>query len=106
LTLNIGVRYDLQTFEAGNLITNPLYLPSGKIPTISHNVSPRFGFAYAVGEHRSLAIRGGFGLFYMQIPSMYASQVATDNGITQGEIFLDNMIPSNAAVFPSIQPLW
>ena len=100
LTLNIGLRYDLQTFEAGNLITNPLYLPSGKIPTVSHNVSPRFGFAYAVGEHRSLAIRGGFGVFYMQIPSMYASQVATDNGITQGEIFLDNMIPSNAAVFP------
>ncbi len=32
-TLNVGVRYDLQTFQAGNLISNPLYPPSGKIPT-------------------------------------------------------------------------
>ena len=32
-TLNLGVRYDLQTFQPGKLITNPLYLPSGKIPT-------------------------------------------------------------------------
>ncbi len=52
LTLNVGVRYDLQTFEAGTLITNPLYLPSGKIPTVSNNVSPRIGFAYATGEHQ------------------------------------------------------
>jgi outer membrane receptor protein involved in Fe transport len=100
LTLNVGVRYDLQTFEAGNLITNPLYLPSGKIPSIDHNVSPRIGFAYSAGEHQALLIRGGFGIFYTQIPSMYASQVANDNGITQGEIFLDNMIPADAAVFP------
>ncbi len=100
LTLNVGVRYDLQTFQAGNLITNPLYLPSGKIPAISNNVSPRIGFAYSFGQHQSVTMRGGFGLFYIQIPSMYASQVATDNGVTQGQLFLDNMIPSNAAVFP------
>ena len=100
LTWNIGLRYDLQTFEAGNLITNPLYLPSGRIPTISNNVSPRIGFAYDLGQKQALVVRGGFGLFYMQIPSMYASQVATDNGISQSQVFLDNTIPSNAAVFP------
>ncbi|MGB8769034.1 MAG: TonB-dependent receptor, partial [Candidatus Korobacteraceae bacterium] len=100
LNLNFGVRYDLQTFEAGPLVTNPLYLPSGKIPTVSHNVSPRIGFAYSAGGRRPVAIHGGFGVFYMQIPSMYASQVATDNGVTQGEIFLDNMVPAQAAVFP------
>ncbi len=100
LTLNIGVRYDLQTFEAGKLTTNPLYLPSGKIPSIGSNVSPRIGFAYAAGEGRSLVIHGGFGLFYVQIPSMYASQVATDNGVSGGQVFLDNMIAADAAVFP------
>ncbi len=100
LTLNVGVRYDLQTFEAGTLITNPLYLPSGKIPTVNNNVSPRIGFAYATGDRQSLVIHGGFGLFYMQIPSMYAAQVASDNGVSGGQIFLDNMIPAQAAVFP------
>ena len=32
-TLNVGVRYDLQTFEPGPLVSNPLYPPSGKVPT-------------------------------------------------------------------------
>jgi Carboxypeptidase regulatory-like domain/TonB dependent receptor len=100
LNLNVGVRYDLQTFEAGSLVTNALYLPSGKIPTVAHNVSPRIGFSYALGDRRTSVVHGGFGIFYMQIPSMYVSQVATDNGITGGQIFLDNMIPADAAVFP------
>ncbi len=99
-TLNVGVRYDLQAFQAGNLITNPLYLPSGKIPTDVNNFSPRIGFSYALGDRHPLLVRGGFGIFYTQIPSMYASQVATDNGISQSSIFLDNMIPAQAAVFP------
>ncbi|MDR3746709.1 MAG: TonB-dependent receptor [Acidobacteriota bacterium] len=101
LTLNLGVRYDLQAFQAGNLVTNPLYLPSGKIPTETHNFSPRFGFAYNVGERNPWVIRGGGGIYYMQIPSMYASQVATDNGITQSQLLLDMMVPAQAAVFPS-----
>ena len=99
-TLNLGVRYDLQTFQAGNLIANPLYAPSGKIPTDVNNVSPRIGFAYGIGDRHPLMVRGGFGIFYTQIPSMYVSQVATDNGISQSSIFLDNMIPAQAAVFP------
>jgi Carboxypeptidase regulatory-like domain len=99
-TLNFGVRYDLQTFQAGNLISNPLYLPSGKIPTDLNNVSPRIGFAWGIGDRHPLMVRGGFGLFYTQIPSMYASQVATDNGISQSSLYLDNMIPAQAAVFP------
>ena len=99
-TLNLGIRYDLQTFQAGNLITNPLYAPSGKIPTDWNNLSPRIGFSYSMGDRHPLLLRGGFGIFYTQIPSMYASQVATDNGVSQSRIFLDNMIPAQAALFP------
>ena len=29
-TLNIGIRYDLQTFEPGPLVSNPLYRAVGK----------------------------------------------------------------------------
>ena len=100
LTLNAGVRYDLQTFEPGNLITNPLYSPSGKIPTNSHNFSPRFGFSYSIGDRQTWVFRGGAGIFYVPIPAMYASQVAIDNGVSGGQIFLDNSIPAQAAVFP------
>ncbi len=47
-----------------------------------------------------MVIRGGAGIFYMQIPSMYVSQVATDNGLQQTQLFLDLMQPAQAALFP------
>jgi len=99
-TVNIGVRYDLQTFEPGQLVSNPLYPPAGKVPTNSHNVSPRVGFSYSFGERRPFVIRGGAGIFYTPIPAMYASQVANRNGVTQSQLFLDLMQPAQAALFP------
>ena len=33
LTVNVGLRYDLQTFDISDLLSNPLYAPSGKVPT-------------------------------------------------------------------------
>ena len=100
-TLNAGIRYDLQTFEPGPLVSNPLYPASGKVPTDMNNFSPRIGFAYSLGEKHPTVIRGDGGLFYMPIPAMYASQVATDNGIQQSQLFLNLMIPAQAALFPS-----
>jgi outer membrane receptor protein involved in Fe transport len=106
-TLNAGIRYDLQTFEPGPLVSNPLYPASGKVPTDMNNFSPRIGFAYSLGEKHPTVIRGGGGLFYMPIPAMYASQVATDNGIQQSQLFLNLMIPAQAALFPELpQRLW
>ena len=100
-TLNFGVRYDLQTFEPGALASNPLYPPSGKVPADLNNFSPRLGFAYSTRGEHPLVIRGGGGLFYMPIPAMYVSQVATDTGLTQSQLFLDMMQPAQAALFPS-----
>jgi hypothetical protein len=100
-TLNAGIRYDLQTFEPGPLVSNPLYPASGKVPTDMNNFAPRIGFAYQFGEKHPTVMRGGGGLFYMPIPAMYAAQVATDNGIQQGSIFLNLMVPAQAALFPS-----
>ena len=100
LTVNAGVRYDLQTFEVPGLVSNPLYAPSGQMPTDSNNFSPRVGFTYAIGARHPIVLRGGFGRFYSLIPGMYASKVETDNGLTQGQLFLDVMNAANAAVFP------
>lgn len=100
LTLNLGLRYDLQTFQPGDLQSNPLYAPSGKVPTDLNNFSPRIGFAYSTGDRHPMEIRGGAGIFYMQVPSMYVSQVATDNGLQQTQLFLDLMKPAQAALFP------
>ena len=99
-TLNLGLRYDLQTFEPGALQSNPLYAPAGKVPTDLNNFSPRLGFAYSTHGEHPLVIRGGGGLFYMPIPAMYASQVASDTG-QSSQLFLDMMQPAQAALFSS-----
>lgn len=100
-TLNVGVRYDLQTFEPGTLISNPLYPASGKVPTDRTNFAPRLGFAYSVGKKYTTVIRGGAGIFYMPIPAMYVAQVGTDNGIQGSQLFLNLMNPEDAALFPA-----
>ncbi len=100
-TLDAGIRWDLQTFLVDGLVSNPLYTPSGKMPSDLNNFSPRLGFSWSLGDRNPLVVRGGAGRFYSLVPSIYASQVATDNGLAQSHLFLDLMQPADAAIFPT-----
>jgi hypothetical protein len=100
LGVTLGVRYDLQTFRTDRLESNPLWPDSGKVPLDRNNVAPRFGFAYELGDDRPLMVRGGYGLFYTHIPSIYTSAIETENGINRTHLFLDNMDFYDRQVFP------
>ena len=54
LTLNAGVRYDLQFLET--------------ISTDTNNISPRLGFAWSPMASGRTVVRGSFGLFYDRVP--------------------------------------
>ena len=54
LTLNLGLRYDLQFLEPINTDTN--------------NVSPRVGFAWSPSASHDLVVRGNAGLFFDRVP--------------------------------------
>ena len=54
LTLNLGLRYDLQFLET--------------IDTDRNNVSPRAGFAWTPFASRNLVVRGSAGLFFDRVP--------------------------------------
>jgi len=54
LTLNAGLRYDLQFLET--------------ISTDRNNLSPRLGFAWSPFGSRRTVVRGSYGLFYDRIP--------------------------------------
>ncbi len=101
LALNIGVRWDLQTFSTAGLISNPLFPPSGKVPYNSHNFAPRAGLAYSLGKTRPLVIRAGYGIFYVRIPQIYNSAIATENGITNSQVFLNNTNFYDHLLFPT-----
>jgi outer membrane receptor protein involved in Fe transport len=54
ITLNLGLRYDLQFLETINRDTN--------------NISPRLGFAWMPFDSRKTLVRGSGGLFYDRVP--------------------------------------
>ena len=54
VTLNLGVRYDLQFLQTINTDTN--------------NVSPRLGVAWSPFDSRRTIVRGSAGLFYDRVP--------------------------------------
>ena len=101
LALNLGVRWDLQTFTTAGLTQNPLFPPAGKVPFQPYNFAPRAGFAYSIGKEKPLVIRGGYGIFYVRIPQIYNSVVQTENGITDTQVFLNNNNYFDRLAFPS-----
>ena len=101
LALNLGVRWDLQTFTTAGLVSNPLFPPSGKVPFKPYNFGPRAGLAYSIGRDHPLVVRAGYGLFYVRIPQIYNSAIATENGITNGSLFLNNSNYYDHQVFPA-----
>jgi outer membrane receptor protein involved in Fe transport len=94
LTLNAGVRYDLQWLKSIALDTR--------------NVSPRVGFAYAPFASRNTVVRGSFGLFYDRVPLRALSNALESDG--NGTAITANTLASlslaygqsGAPVFPNI----
>ena len=68
LTLNLGVRYDLEFLQT--------------IATGAGNLSPRAGFAWNPRGWTRTVIRGGFGLFYDRIPLRPLANALISSGNT------------------------
>lgn len=89
LTLNFGVRYDLQ------------YLPD-PIQTDTNNIAPRFGFAFAPWDKKTV-IRGGYGLYYDRIPLRATSNALQRDGSKYVVVQLARTA-AGAPVFPNVLP--
>lgn len=98
--VSLGARYDLQTFTTKGLVSNPLWADSGKVPFEPYNFAPRVGWAYSIGDKKPFVVRAGYGWFYTRIPQIYTSTIATDNGISSQNLFLNNSDYYGHQVFP------
>ncbi|HET6853034.1 MAG TPA: TonB-dependent receptor [Pyrinomonadaceae bacterium] len=87
LTLNAGLRYDLQ------------FLPD-PIKTDTDNISPRMGIVYAPGNRKTV-VRASFGLFYDRIPLRATSNALQRDGSKYVVVQLSPSQPG-APVFPNV----
>lgn len=62
--------------QAGNAV-NPLpgvpLVEDSLVPNDKNNFAPRVGFAYRVNESGTLAVRGGYGVYYDRVSTRYAN---------------------------------
>jgi Carboxypeptidase regulatory-like domain/TonB dependent receptor len=82
LTLNYGLRYDLQVLPTPT-VCNPALALTCDIPYSKNNVAPRVGFAYSLDAKGATVVRGSFGLFYIQEDLLDVSQALLSNGISR-----------------------
>jgi hypothetical protein len=71
LTMNLGVRYDVDFGSLGENIEFQPWL-SGNRPSDTNNLAPRLGFAYQANDRT--VVRGGYGLFFTQLEADAAHQ--------------------------------
>ena len=96
LTLNLGVRYDLQFLKS--------------IATDTNNVSPRAGFAWTPFQSRRTVVRGSYGLFYDRVPLRALANALLSSGnttiLTSSTQVSVGLSPTQAGapVFPNILP--
>lgn len=105
LTLNAGLRYDLQTF-AQPPVRNPdaqlsaAGIDTSVVPTDKNNLAPRVGIAWAPPERR-YALRAAYGWFYGRTPSIMVGAAHASNGLNVRTITLRGALGDPVPTYPN-----
>lgn len=99
LTINLGLRYDLQTMPS--LTGNPALPATSRLNTDRNNFGPRLGASWDPFGKQKTVVRAGAGMYYGRTQNSTISNFITNNGQRfKGYFFL----PSTAGspVFPNV----
>jgi outer membrane receptor protein involved in Fe transport len=106
LTLNLGVRYDLQDLADPSVKNPSAALAAAGLDTTtpvrdSNNIAPRFGFSYAFDD--KTVLRGGYGIFFGRTPAIMLGTAHSQNGIQVTGVSLNcTLTPNPCLTYPNI----
>jgi outer membrane receptor protein involved in Fe transport len=107
VTVNAGLRYDVQVFAKPQVRNPDAQLASAGIDTSTlnadaNNFGPRLGVAWSPQGRRFVA-RGGYGIFYGRTPSIMVGTAHSNNGINVQTItFTGSLVPTYPNTFAGI----
>ena len=106
LTLNLGLRYDLQDLAEPQVRNPSAALAAIGLDTTtpvrdSNNIAPRFGFSYAFDD--KTVLRGGYGIFFGRTPAIMLGTAHSQNGIQVTGVSLNcTLVPNPCLTYPNI----
>ncbi|MBI3697506.1 MAG: TonB-dependent receptor, partial [Acidobacteria bacterium] len=100
LTVNLGLRYDLETIPTPNA-PNSLVPGTARINTDKNNFGPRFGLSWDPFKKQKTVVRIGAGMFYGRTQNSTISSLLKENGQRQQSF---QFLPSTpgSLVFPQV----
>jgi outer membrane receptor protein involved in Fe transport len=113
LTLNLGLRYDIETNGSNQGFVSPYagqlpFIPTTPRPIDKNNLAPRIGVAWDPFGHGRTVVRGGFGIFYdasVAVPLLAlerSSGVRTARIPNPGTTVIDDLMVDPDTVPPTI----
>ena len=96
LKLTGGIRFDNIAFDNGDIMTNNAikdldfggrHIDTGLWPKANIQISPRVGFVWDVLGDKSLKVRGGTGLFAGRLPLVFFTNMPTNSGMIQQNLY-------------------